>query len=65
MRGGGKPDSRLPPYYTDPEKDVATQMGEIAASMGAQFTLSKGDNFYDNGVTDVNDPRFNLKKPLR
>ena len=52
---GGQND---PPYYTDPEQDVATQMGEIAASMGAQFTLSMGDNFYDNGVTDVDDPRF-------
>ena len=47
-----------PPYYTDPEQDVAKQMGDIAASMGAQFTLSMGDNFYDNGVTDVDDPRF-------
>ena len=52
---GGQDD---PPYYTDPEQDVATQMGEIAASMGAQFILSMGDNFYDNGVTDVDDPRF-------
>ena len=52
---GGQDD---PPYYTDPEQDVAKQMGDIAASMGAQFTLSMGDNFYDNGVIDVDDPRF-------
>ena len=52
---GGQSD---PPYYTDPEQDVAKQMGDIAASMGAQFTLSMGDNFYDNGVADVDDPRF-------
>ena len=45
---GGQDD---PPYYTDPEQDVAKQMGDIAASMGAQFTLSMGDNFYDNGVS--------------
>ena len=47
-----------PPYYTDPEQDVAEQMGQIAAQMGAQFTLSMGDNFYDNGVTNVDDQRF-------
>ena len=52
---GGQDDS---PYYTDPERDVAEQMGQVAAAMGAQFTLSMGDNFYDNGVTDVDDPRF-------
>ena len=52
---GGQDDS---PFYTDPEQDVAEQMGQIAAQMGAQFTLSMGDNFYDNGVTDVDDPRF-------
>ena len=52
---GGQSD---PPYYTEPEQDVAKQMGDIAASVGAQFTLSMGDNFYDNGVTDVDDPRF-------
>ena len=37
---------------------MAKQMGDITASMGAQFTLSMGDNFYYNGVTDVDDPRF-------
>ena len=52
---GGQDD---PPYYTDPEHDVAEQMGQVAAAMGAQFTLSMGDNFYDNGVKDVDDPRF-------
>ena len=36
---GGQSD---PPYYTDPEQDVAKQMGDTAASMGAQFTLSMG-----------------------
>lgn len=52
---GGQDDH---PYYTDPEKDVAEQMGQVAAAMGAQFTLSMGDNFYDNGVKDIDDPRF-------
>lgn len=52
---GGQDDH---PYYTDPEQDVAKQMGQVAAAMGAQFTLSMGDNFYENGVKDVDDPRF-------
>jgi hypothetical protein len=46
------------PYYTGPEQDVAKQMGDIADSMGTQFTLSMGDNFYDYGVTAVDDPCF-------
>ena len=52
---GGQSDH---PYYTDPEQDVAKEMGKVAAAIGSQFTLSMGDNFYDNGVTDVDDPRF-------
>ena len=53
---GGQSD---PPYCTNPEQDVAKQIGDIAVSMRAQFTLSMGDNFYDiNGVADVDDPRF-------
>ena len=52
---GGQDD---PPYYTDPEQDVAKQMGVIAASMGAQFPFSMRDSFYNGGVTNVDDPRF-------
>ena len=52
---GGQTDS---PYTTGVEKDVSDAMGDIAKEIGAQFTLSMGDNFYENGVTDVDDPRF-------
>ena len=52
---GGQDD---PPYYTDPEQDVAKEMGKVAADMGSKFTVSMGYNFYDSGVTNVNDPRF-------
>jgi len=53
---GGKSDS---PYYTRAQKDVAHQMGEKAEKINSQFTVGLGDNFYDYGVTDVDDPRFN------
>ena len=53
---GGKPD---PPYTTAAEKSIAGVMGNVASSMPSQFTLALGDNFYDTGVKDVNDPRFN------
>ena len=46
------------PYYTAAEKDVAAAMGKTAQTLGSQFIVSVGDNFYDLGVTDVNDPRF-------
>ena len=52
---GGQDDS---PYTTVGEENVAEQMGKTAAEVGSQFTLSLGDNFYENGVTDVDDPRF-------
>ena len=52
---GGEDDD---PYYTDGEKRVADSMGEIGKQVGSQFTISVGDNFYDNGVKSVNDPRF-------
>ena len=53
---GGQPD---PPYTTEAETSIAAVMGSVAASENSQFTLALGDNFYDRGVKDVNDPRFN------
>ena len=53
---GGQPD---PPYTTEAETSIAVVMGSVAASEKSQFTLALGDNFYDTGVKDVNDPRFN------
>jgi len=52
---GGIPD---PPYYTVAQKRVAVQMGRIAEKISARFTVGLGDNFYEDGVTDVDDPRF-------
>ena len=53
---GGQDDA---PYTTQAETRIAATMGEVAASVSAQFTVALGDNFYDNGVKDVHDPRFN------
>ena len=53
---GGQPN---PPYTTEAEVSIAKVMGNVAAGANSQFTLALGDNFYDNGVKDVNDPRFN------
>ena len=52
---GGQEDK---PYYTDGEARVAEAMGEIGEQVGSQFTISLGDNFYDDGVENVNDSRF-------
>jgi tartrate-resistant acid phosphatase type 5 len=53
---GGQPD---PPYTTEAETSIAAVMGNVAASEKSKFTLALGDNFYDTGVKNVNDPRFN------
>ncbi|XP_072255640.1 tartrate-resistant acid phosphatase type 5 [Pyxicephalus adspersus] len=50
--------SHLPPYYTEQETMVAAQLGKTVADWGADFILSVGDNFYDDGVQDVTDFRF-------
>ncbi|XP_072032237.1 tartrate-resistant acid phosphatase type 5-like isoform X2 [Amphiura filiformis] len=46
------------PYYTPDEVAVAKQMSIIAENINASFVMALGDNFYENGVTDVNDKRF-------
>ena len=52
---GGQPTS---PYTTDAEREVADQMGKTAEEVGSVFTMALGDNFYNTGVRDANDPRF-------
>jgi len=42
----------------DEQTQVAAQMGRTAAAMGSRFTVSVGDNFYENGVTSVEDPQW-------
>ncbi|WOG83611.1 hypothetical protein DCAR_0102788 [Daucus carota subsp. sativus] len=37
---------------------VALQMGKIAEKLDIDFIISTGDNFYDDGLTDENDPAF-------
>lgn len=34
---------------------TANRMAEVAHTIGADFVISTGDNFYDNGVTSVDD----------
>jgi len=42
----------------DDQRRVAEQMGRTAAAMGSRFTVSVGDNFYENGVTGLDDPQW-------
>ena len=42
----------------DDQRAVAVQMGKTAAAISARFTVSVGDNFYEDGVTGVDDPQW-------
>jgi tartrate-resistant acid phosphatase type 5 len=42
----------------DEQRDVAVQMGKTAQEIGSQYTVSVGDNFYENGVTALDDPQW-------
>ncbi|MET0308764.1 MAG: tartrate-resistant acid phosphatase type 5 family protein [Sphingomonas sp.] len=37
---------------------VADRMAETAMEIGARFVLTVGDNFYENGVTGIDDPHW-------
>lgn len=39
-------------------KSVSSQMGEIGERMEIDFVVSTGDNFYDDGLSSINDPAF-------
>ncbi|XP_062172221.1 purple acid phosphatase 3-like isoform X2 [Alnus glutinosa] len=40
------------------QSEVADQMGIIGEKMDIDFVISTGDNFYDDGLKDVDDPAF-------
>ncbi|XP_048445456.1 purple acid phosphatase 8 [Pyrus x bretschneideri] len=40
------------------QSHVAFQMGKIGAKLNIDFVISTGDNFYNRGLTSVNDPAF-------
>ena len=40
------------------QAEVAAQMGETAAQVGAKFVIAVGDNFYEDGVASVSDPKW-------
>ncbi len=42
----------------DEQRAVGVQMGKTAAAIGSQYTVSVGDNFYENGVTGLDDPQW-------
>jgi len=42
----------------DDQRAVAVQMGKTAAAMDAKFIVSIGDNFYENGVSGLDDPQW-------
>lgn len=40
------------------QSEVAAQMGRAAKSRGSRHVISVGDNFYEDGVQSVSDPRW-------
>jgi acid phosphatase len=40
----------------DHQRTVADAMGQAAAAIGSRFVVSLGDNFYEDGVTGLDDP---------
>ena len=40
------------------QRDVAAAMGAAAAAVGSAFTVSTGDNFYENGVQSATDAQW-------
>lgn len=40
------------------QREVAQRMGESAGALNAKFVISVGDNFYDDGVTGLDDPAW-------
>jgi tartrate-resistant acid phosphatase type 5 len=43
---------------SDAQKSTAAGMSNVSITYKTAFTISVGDNFYENGVTSVDDPAF-------
>lgn len=52
---GGLPQ---PPYFTYTQKKIAQVLGKYAATKEVKFIIGLGDNFYYEGVKNVDDHRF-------
>lgn len=42
------------------QRELGARMGQVAAEFGSLYTVSLGDNFYDDGVISVDDPNWAL-----
>ena len=40
------------------QREVGRQMGATATEIASRFTISVGDNFYEDGVTSLDDPQW-------
>jgi len=49
------------PYDTPSEVAVAAAMGRLGAKLNTSFQLALGDNFYFDGVTAIDDARFQVR----
>ena len=54
---GGLP---IYPYYTYFERCTAEEMGKVADRYAPQYVLELGDNFYFDGVKNIDDARFKV-----
>nr|CAD2125938.1 unnamed protein product [Meloidogyne enterolobii]CAD2140309.1 unnamed protein product [Meloidogyne enterolobii] len=56
--GGSSLWSPVFPYSTHAQRSVSSAMSELAADDQPAFIINLGDNFYMNGVKNINDERF-------
>jgi tartrate-resistant acid phosphatase type 5 len=48
------------PYRTVLQKNISQQMTQMAARQKSQFIVTLGNNFFDSGVKNINDFRFQV-----
>mmetsp|Transcript_98032 Transcript_98032/g.247388 ORF Transcript_98032/g.247388 Transcript_98032/m.247388 type:complete len:356 (+) Transcript_98032:57-1124(+) len=58
--GGAGISSRPDDYHRTNELEVARQLGQTAADLGAKFVINTGDNFYYCGVHSLTDEQWKV-----